>query len=523
MANKVNVFSNVDAGMLPSLEALCLRSGGRHLAHPQPDGSFTVTCTLPETIPAGGLAGPGGASGASGGASAGTPAGGPVPIQPAPTQPVDGQAGAGAVVVVPMGAGGAGGVAGPIPGPVAGPVTIAIAGGPAEPAHDVAGMIRIDVTPTDLDALQRVANSEVGHFGKYGEDQLRGGLGAVVDTIFNRVAHPKFPKTIVGVVNQRAQFSAINPLGTWARLPQAPAAVAQIVADHVRDRAAGKPSEIDGATHFLNPHISSASAMAEWGQFLVNNVIKIYGNDAKRDVHYHGFPPGGTLPPPYIVSFAGQAALFDESGRLPVAGGSNEALRRRIVEAAEGELERFRKGQAKETDDPQFLRVGDYWRVVGSANNGRTTGSDGKRPAWSAAFVSFVLREAGAAARFPAAPGHFKYFQHFVDNPGRGLYEARLVADVTPKPGDILHYGREHAANFDFEAARRATADDGFYPSHGDIVVAVDLDAKKVTTIGGNVSNSVKEKTYALDEQGRLKPRKEGSKTLPWIGILQLV
>lgn len=71
-------------------------------------------------------------------------------------------------------------------------------------------MRRILVTESDLDALMRVANSEVGHFGKYGEAQLRGGLAAVVDTIFNRVAHDKFPNTIEEVVDQPKQFSAIN-------------------------------------------------------------------------------------------------------------------------------------------------------------------------------------------------------------------------------------------------------------------------------------------------------------------------
>lgn len=266
---RVNVFQNVDALMLAGLKKLCEDDGGSLRADPQRNGSFVATCALPET-PA-----------AAGGASRPDPAG------PDAATGVAVGTGPGNGTEIGTGVG----------------------------TGDAGDAVRIDVTPTDLDALQRVAHSEVGHFAKHGPDQLRGALAAVVDTIFNRVAHPGHPDTIVAVIDKPAQFSAINPLGTWSKLSPAPPAVAQIVADHVRDRAAGKSSEIGGATHFLNPHLSSASAMAAWGRFLVNNAVRIYGNDEKHDVHFHGFPPGGTLPPPYVVSFAGQAAMFDPSGR----------------------------------------------------------------------------------------------------------------------------------------------------------------------------------------------------------------
>ena len=132
------------------------------------------------------------------------------------------------------------------------------------------GTRHILVTMTDLDALMRVANSEVGHFGRYGEAQLRGGLAAVVDTVFNRVAHDKYPDTIQDVIDQPAQFSAINRLGSWTGLPQAPDSIARIITDHVRARADGRESEIQGATNFLNPYISSQSAMKRWGQHVKN-------------------------------------------------------------------------------------------------------------------------------------------------------------------------------------------------------------------------------------------------------------
>lgn len=401
--------------------------------------------------------------------------------------------------------------------------------GPARPAE--AGSVGdempsggrvINITDVDLDALQRVAQSEVGHFGKYGEAQLRGGLAAVVDTILNRVAHPRWPDSIQEVVDQPKQFSAINETGSWAGLPVATPNVARIVEEHVNARAAGRASEIGGATHFLNPHLSSASALAAWGNHVVRNAVAVYGNEAKKDVHYHGFAPGASLPPTYVVARNGRASSFDSVGRSPGGPASNTELRNAIVRICHEELARFNGGKAKETDDPQYLRVGDYWRAVGQANNGRTVDAQGKRPAWSAAFISFVLKEAGAADRFKYAVAHCHYFQDFVDRSGPALYEAIPANDVIPSVGDIVHHGRGDALQHDFAAARADYGNDSFYPSHAAIVVGVDRDAGVVRTIGGNEGNSVKLATHQLDENGHLKPRKSGSNVFPWIGILRL-
>ena len=148
-------------------------------------------------------------------------------------------------------------------------------------ATPVTGIL-IEVSATDLDALARVAKSEVGHFAKYGEDQLRGGLSAVVDTIFNRVAHASYPNNIQKVIDQKRQFSAINPLGTWAKLPVAPQKIFDIVSVHVDARAGGAASIIAGATHFLNPFRASKLSMKQWGQFVVDHAVEMCISTALR-------------------------------------------------------------------------------------------------------------------------------------------------------------------------------------------------------------------------------------------------
>jgi hypothetical protein len=181
-------------------------------------------------------------------------------------------------------------------------------------------MTIIDLSERELDALARTAMSEVGHFGRYGEAVLEGGLAAVVDTIINRVAHPVYPATVEAVVNARYQFSAIGGprgSGTWDKLKAASPAVHGIVERHLVRRVAGAPCSVKGATHFLNPHLSSANALAQWGNHVVANAVAVWG--VNKDIHYHGFAPEMQPAPPYVLSFRGASGSFDGRGVLQEA------------------------------------------------------------------------------------------------------------------------------------------------------------------------------------------------------------
>jgi hypothetical protein len=176
-------------------------------------------------------------------------------------------------------------------------------------------MLTIAITRDDVEALARTAMSEVGHFGRYGEETLKGGVEAVVDTILNRAAHLSFPDTIGEVVNARFQFSAIGGPGgvrTWRRLPKASSAVAAIVEKHLNDRLNGKASTIEGATHFLNPHFSSARALSTWGDHVVRHAIARWGQG--RDIHFHGYAPGYGPPPAYRLELEGKTHDFAGKG-----------------------------------------------------------------------------------------------------------------------------------------------------------------------------------------------------------------
>lgn len=139
--------------------------------------------------------------------------------------------------------------------------------------------------------------------------------------------------------------------------------------------------------------------------------------------------------------------------------------------------------------------------------------------AWSAAFISFCVREAVARAGTPApfafSAGHWEYVGAAIRNDFEaaprpaflGLPPDGAGAEA-PRMGDIVGWSRtERVGDFAdaLKAARASKAQDRQYASHFDIVVAVT--AGKATLVGGNVSNTVKETTVALAE-GFLPRRK---------------
>jgi hypothetical protein len=397
--------------------------------------------------------------------------------------------------------------------------------------------VTVDISDEDMDALARVAMSEVSIFEKFGDDELKGGAEAVIDTVFNRVAHVAFPNSIQGVIDQPLQFSAINTIKTWKKLPKASTKVESFADAHIAQRLAGSPSIIKGAVNFLNPKSSSPHSMAAWGDFVVKHEVRHFGNPDSKFVHYHGTAPGVGKPRDYLLRRGGRQAHFDPDGVLMLAqagavpnegaaSATSGAIASRIVENAISEWKLFEKGTRKEADAPQFRRIGDYWKSVGETFDGRSQIPDPAsggtiNPAWSSAFISFIVLNSGGGDRFLYSQAHSNYVQDFVRGRPGGLYEARRPEDYAPAPGDIIHFGREGAKRFDFDAARERFKADHRYSSHSDFVIEVLPGEGVLITTGGNVSQSVGRKRIKINADGTLKKRLEGGEELPWIAVLK--
>lgn len=152
----------------------------------------------------------------------------------------------------------------------------------------------------------------------------------------------------------------------------------------------------------------------------------------------------------------------------------------------------FNRGTGQENEDPFYKRVGDYFRQLGMSSDGTN-----RDHLWSAAFISFIVREAGYTD-FKFSDGHWKYIydakkKRLTNKPSAPFWLFRLN-EYKPQLGDLVCAWR---------GDKPRTYDDvpnNFFPSHTDVIVEIGNDS--VMTIGGNVSQSVHHKNIPLDANG---------------------
>ena len=202
--------------------------------------------------------------------------------------------------------------------------------------------------------------------------------------------------------------------------------------------------------------------------------------------------PPGTRPPP-----APDAKPERAAGAV--------AARRRILVARAG------RGTARDALDREARR---------RAASVFPADEDG-RYAWSAAFVSYVMRIAGAGARFPYAPAHDTYINRAREmSLGRAtgwLITAESPAAYAPQPGDLICMSRTTVplSFADLPAGR--------FPAHCDIVVGAAPGVLDV--VGGNVDDAVTLKHVPVTAAGRLADA-DGhvqDARYPWFVVLRLV
>jgi hypothetical protein len=169
-------------------------------------------------------------------------------------------------------------------------------------------------------------------------------------------------------------------------------------------------------------------------------------------------------------------------------------------------------------DDPErapghWERIGEYWWLGqdGDRRESAWTGMhdehgqeiDQSRDdyyAWSAAFISYVLRTAGAGARFPYSPSHYVYIntakEMKLGHTSGWAVVAERVDEYAPLPGDLICYSREkYKLTYEKLPRRR-------FAGHCDMVVV--RKAALISVIGGNVDHAVTMKHVPVSTDGRL-------------------
>jgi len=180
----------------------------------------------------------------------------------------------------------------------------------------------------------------------------------------------------------------------------------------------------------------------------------------------------------------------------------------RSAEAAQGQYDQFRT--FSEADPPLASQIRRYWTDLGFSFPGVAT-------PWSAVFVSWCIRSAGATKReFRFSAQHSRFVHWAIQNAetNRGGFRGFPITDCVPTIGDIIQHNRG-GTRHDFALA--ASHDD--YPSHSAIVVEEGRDAKGrfVITIGGNESDAIRRKRVSLSPDGLILQREID----PYICVVQ--
>ncbi|GLR67985.1 hypothetical protein GCM10010909_26660 [Acidocella aquatica] len=174
-------------------------------------------------------------------------------------------------------------------------------------------------------------------------------------------------------------------------------------------------------------------------------------------------------------------------------------------------------------------RVGEYWweGMNASAYDAAYTGKHDARGqvfppaedatyAWSAAFISYVMRIAGAGAAFPYAPDHATYINYAARAAQGGVKHPLLIAEnpasYAPRLGDLVCFPREGASQLQFQDLPTGKN----FPAHCSIVVAGGVE--RLSVIGGNVDDAVTMEHLSTNATGELSGNREN-----WFVVLRVM
>ena len=193
-----------------------------------------------------------------------------------------------------------------------------------------------------------------------------------------------------------------------------------------------------------------------------------------------------------------------------------------------GEVPGYTQTQSSMGERQQGLwqRVGEYWWEGMNAGepDAAYTGMHDARGhvfsipangdyAWSAAFISYVMRIAGAGPDFPYAPDHATYINYAARAAAQKIAHPLLIAEnpatYAPRRGDLACYARGDA-RLTFAGLPASY----IFPAHCGIITGGGPGDADI--IGGNVDDAVVLEHLRTDAQGRLDAKN-------WLVILRVL
>jgi len=153
----------------------------------------------------------------------------------------------------------------------------------------------------------------------------------------------------------------------------------------------------------------------------------------------------------------------------------------KLKNVAVNEWNYWKGGKTKEGNPETMDRLKTYW--IEGAGIKNWTDKKMTDEAWSAAFISYVMKKSGAGKDWKYSPSHSTYIVDSIKNrktnnanPFKGYKPQEVKLEI----GDLVGKGRQGSVGYDTT---------GSYLSHTDIVIG--FKDGYAETIGGNIGNSV--------------------------------
>ena len=169
-----------------------------------------------------------------------------------------------------------------------------------------------------------------------------------------------------------------------------------------------------------------------------------------------------------------------------------KGFKNKLAQLAKDELNKWKTGTIKEGNPQTLQRLRDYWQ-----QGTKTNKSDNYyiNNAWSAAFISYVMKKAGAGDKFKYSTLHSDYINAAKQNRKNNIksFQAFRKSEMPVTVGDLICYPRTNGVTYDTT---------GGYFAHCDIIT--DIKPGSAIAVGGNVSDSVKQSIYQLDGNNKV-------------------
>jgi hypothetical protein len=160
----------------------------------------------------------------------------------------------------------------------------------------------------------------------------------------------------------------------------------------------------------------------------------------------------------------------------------------------------------------------EYYTGKHDESSGLFPASDDARYAWSAAFISYVMRVAGAGPRFPYSANHATYVNAAAAH-ASPILQALAPPSYAPQPGDLICFGRSGAQSIKFTDLPTSYG----WPGHCAIVTAIR--PGMLDTLGGNVDDAVTLVHVPVTDSGALATP-DGAvvdQRYPWFVVLRVL